>query len=405
MVHRLRLLLVSASLAFGLAAPTLGVIHAKAAVVPWGTVLVPGAVWAGAYAALGDVNVYSNGTGSQDQWDQYGPTYECTELAVRWAAIRYGVNPHSWQAGDAWSFFDAAPRLSVPFEALPNGGSAPPAFGDILVFDKTSFDPSGHVAVVSGTGPGYVDIVEQNWANQSPTGFARLPISGTTMPLRWGLPIRGWLRASSAPFVGQAYRDVLGRPVDSAGLSYWSGALDKGLARTSFALTMQSSVEARALFVSSEYKRLLRRDVDPAGKAYWSGYLATHTVQQFEATIMGPPEYFITQGGGTAAGFVTALYTDTLGRTPDAAGQAYFMAMVAKGVSHEAIANAMVWTPEGLSHRVAIMYLTYLHRTGDSAGIAHFADFLLHGTSVQQLAALFMASDEYQAYANAHYVA
>lgn len=172
---------------------------ASAAVVPWGTVLVPGPSWAGAEASRGDLNVYSNGTGSQDQSVPYGLGYECVELAVRWAQIAFGVYHNSWGVSYASQMWAAGPRLSPAFVQHPNGGSDGPQFGDIMVFASTGFDPTGHVAVVSGTGPGYVSIVEQNYNNSAPTGHAQLLIYGTVMPDRYGLPILGWLRSTLAP--------------------------------------------------------------------------------------------------------------------------------------------------------------------------------------------------------------
>jgi CHAP domain len=173
--------------------------QAVASVVPWGTVLVPGTAWAGAEASRGDLNVYSNGTGSQDQPVAYGLGYECVELAVRWSQIAFG-NPHnSWGVMFAYQMWVAGPRLSPAFVQHPNGGADGPQFGDVMVFASTTADPAGHVAVVSGVGPGYVSVVEQNYNDANPTGKAQLPIYGTTMPDRYGLPILGWLRSSLAP--------------------------------------------------------------------------------------------------------------------------------------------------------------------------------------------------------------
>lgn len=184
---------------------------AAAASVPWGTVLVSGSSWAGSYASLGDLNVYSNGTGSQDQWGPYGWDYECFELAARWAQIAYGDSHNGWNASYAYQMYDTGPYQSPSFLQRPNGGGQPPEFGDLLVFNQTSFDPAGHVAVVSGVSAGNVDIVEQNWGDPDPTGYAALPIGGyvngawdpTYMPPRWGLPIRGWLHSSVAPDMRQ----------------------------------------------------------------------------------------------------------------------------------------------------------------------------------------------------------
>jgi surface antigen len=166
--------------------------------VPYGTVLVAGSDWAGAAAALGDLNVYSNGDGNEDAAQTYGLQYECVELAQRWAAIRFGA-PSIWPVAYAYQMWDVGPRLKVPWQQLPNGGAVAPQFGDLVIFGGTSNSPAGHVAVVASVADDHVDVVEQNWGLSGPTGRARLPIDGTTMPSRLGMPVLGWLRASVAP--------------------------------------------------------------------------------------------------------------------------------------------------------------------------------------------------------------
>src|SRR4029077_5662633 len=170
--------------------------QARADSAPWGSGLVAGSDWAGPYGNAGELHVYSNGDGKEDRDGPPGSPYECVELAQRWAAVRFGEQ-RMWPVAYAYQMWTAGPGLKIPFRQLPNGGSRPPQFGDLLVFDHTWFNPAGHVAVVAGTGPGFVDVVEQNWNNSTPTGRARLPIQGTTMPDRNGLPVIGWLRSST----------------------------------------------------------------------------------------------------------------------------------------------------------------------------------------------------------------
>lgn len=171
--------------------PTAPIAHAATA-QPVGSVLVPGSAWAGSDATLGDLNVYSNGS-------TFTGPYQCTELATRWAAVRYGETGQ-WRAHGAADMWNAGPlMLPVPFVQLPNGGGVLPQYGDILVFDVTPTFTSGHVAIVTGVSGGNVNIVEENG---SWTGRASLPIHGTTMPPRMGSnqPVIGWLRASAAPY-------------------------------------------------------------------------------------------------------------------------------------------------------------------------------------------------------------
>ncbi len=162
---------------------------------------MPGAAWAGSFASLGDLNVYSNGPSlSMSAPGPYGGQYQCTELAHRWLAIRWGEpNGH---LGEAASWWDNGPSMPVPLVQHPNGGADGPQFGDIIVFGATSFDTTGHVAVVIGATATGVTVVEQNWS--ATAGRATIPISGTTMPPRWGLPILGWLRPTPRPYVANA---------------------------------------------------------------------------------------------------------------------------------------------------------------------------------------------------------
>jgi hypothetical protein len=202
------------------------------AYVTWGTVLVPGYQWAGQESAgLGDLNVYSNGDGNQDQVGSFGLSYECVELAQRFAAVRFGEQ-RIWPVSAAYQMWTAGPNLSIPFVQHANGGADAPQAGDLLIFDHVSGAPYGHVAVVADSGPDYVDIVEQNWNNSSPTGSSRLAISGTTMPARAGIPIIGWLRSSNA---SAPYKPVVitkaGQVFGYAGATTYGGPASLALAQ------------------------------------------------------------------------------------------------------------------------------------------------------------------------------
>jgi hypothetical protein len=228
-------------------AVTLAVPARVEAYVTWGTVLVPGWQWAGqTYAGLGDLSVYSNGDGNEDQSSPFGLSYECVELAQRFAAVRYGEQ-RIWPISAAYQMWAAGPNLSIPFLQHPNGGSSTPQTGDLLIFDHVSGAPYGHVAVVADTGPDYVDIVEQNWDNASPVGTARLPVSGTTMAARNGVPIIGWLRSSTA---AAPYKPVV---ITTQGQVYgYAGATTYG-GPASLALS----------------KPVIGASGTPTGKGYW----------------------------------------------------------------------------------------------------------------------------------------
>ncbi|MDQ6846753.1 MAG: CHAP domain-containing protein [Candidatus Dormibacteraeota bacterium] len=169
-----------------------------AAAIPFGTVLISGAQWAGADTGLGDLNVYSNGTQSQDQMGTFGLQYECTELAQRWAFYKFG-EPAQWPISKAADMWTAGPTMPVPLSQNPNGGATPPQHGDILVFAATSSNPTGHVAVVSSVSATGVTAVHQNFTlNGTLAGQWTQPLSGTTVAALGNDPVIGWLRAGPA---------------------------------------------------------------------------------------------------------------------------------------------------------------------------------------------------------------
>ncbi|MDQ2960650.1 MAG: CHAP domain-containing protein [Candidatus Dormibacteraeota bacterium] len=169
---------------------------AHASSISWGTVLISGSQWAGGDAGLGDLNVYSNGTGNQDRSGTFGRQYECTELAMRWAHYKYG-EPDIWPVSSAADMWNAGPSLPVPMAQEPNGGPVAPEHGDIIVFAATQSDPTGHVAVVSSVTSSSVTFVQQNFTvNGTPSGSWTQPMSGTTVAAFAGLPVLGWLHAN-----------------------------------------------------------------------------------------------------------------------------------------------------------------------------------------------------------------
>ena len=192
-ISNTRFLGVAVSLAAATAAIAGGTVPAHAASIAYGTVLTSGSQWAGADASLGDLNVYSNGTGGQDRSGPFGMQYECTELVQRWAHYKWG-EPDTWPARSAADMWNVGPTLPVALAQNPNGGASPPAFGDIIVYAATSGDPTGHVGVVAGVSATSVTVVQQNFTvNGTPTGEWTQSLSGTTVPPLGGSPVLGWL--------------------------------------------------------------------------------------------------------------------------------------------------------------------------------------------------------------------
>ena len=92
--------------------------------------------------------------------------------------------------------------------------------------------------------------------------------------------------------------------------------------------------------VQLNYLTLLGRQADAAGLTSNVNFLvAGGTIEQMQANLLGSPEYFTSQGGGTNQGFLTALYQDLLNRSVDAAAQALYGGALNAGVSRTQVAT------------------------------------------------------------------
>ena len=197
-------------------------------------------------------------------------------------------------------------------------------------------------------------------------------------------------------FVTQAFDDLLGRAPDPNGLAFWSEQLIQGLmTRTEVATGIEGSQEYLSVQVQQIYGEYLHRNAEPGAVTTWTTFLRSGgTVEQLSALVVGSNEYFQAHGG-TAAGFLAALYQDALGRSVDPAGQATFGPELAQGASPGQVAEQIFSSAEHLQDVVKGFYQNLLHRSADPAGLAIWANDLEQGMSDAQVIAFFMGSQEY----------
>jgi hypothetical protein len=260
-----------------------------------------------------------------------------------------------------------------------------------------------------------------NWPVSRPTGRAERPTarhSGTA-----AADVRQWSTAGGAStlyfsaglndendglfgsltvpqanpaFVTQVYTDLLQRPVDATGLAYWDNELDQGVSRQQVVASIENTPEYQAIEVKSIYEQYLHRTPDAAGLSYWTNQLALGaTVEQVESGIVGSQEFFTVQGGGTDAGFLTALYQDALGRAPDATGETQFLAALKSGVTTGQVAGVVFGSVEFQTDLVGGFYESFLHRAADANGLAFFVQQMRQGATDQDVIAAIVGSNEY----------
>lgn len=151
------------------------------------------------------VSVYHNGGVDQTHGrnltnDGYnlGIRYQCVEFVKRYYFEYYQHKmPDSY--GHAKSFYDPSVRPGElnkqrDLYQYSNGGNMQPKVGDIVIFEGTTMNSYGHVAIVSQVQSGSIEIIQQN---PGPFSSSREAIGLHRKDGKWWVDherVLGWLR-------------------------------------------------------------------------------------------------------------------------------------------------------------------------------------------------------------------
>jgi uncharacterized delta-60 repeat protein len=200
----------------------------------------------------------------------------------------------------------------------------------------------------------------------------------------------------SQRFVSQVYLDLLQRPADSAGLTFWSSSIDQGMSRASVVAGIEASVEYHTLIVKRLYLLVLRRTVDPFGLNGFVTFLNQGgTTSQLESTLLGSDEYFNRRGDGSNNGFLQVLYQDVLRRPIDPTGSGGWNQTLNSGVPRGTVAASILASQEFDMLQVQSLYRQFLRRAPDAVGLPGFTNALQMGATIEQVIAGLVGSDEY----------
>lgn len=102
------------------------------------------------------------------------------------------------------------------------------------------------------------------------------------------------LHADSASFITGIYADILGRPVEAAGMQFWQATMQNGATRDNVANALLTSSEAYSRILDRAYGNFLNRAVDQVGKQYWLSLLQSNQITQGNVNILilASDEYF-----------------------------------------------------------------------------------------------------------------
>jgi hypothetical protein len=204
----------------------------------------------------------------------------------------------------------------------------------------------------------------------------------------------GPANSANARFVVAAYRELLGREPDTAGLDFHLARLTSGgdRSREAFAYGLAFSVEGSRRQVDRAYRELLGRAADSTGRAYWTSHLQGQGVLDLRVLLLASDEYH-NRAGGTDQAWIDALYADVLGRAADAPGRQYWLARAAAGVPRALIAAGIHLGDEALGRRATTSYQEALGRAPSAAERAGAAE-LIRRIGERGLRARLVASDE-----------
>jgi len=163
-------------------------------------------------------------------------------------------------------------------------------------------------------------------------------------------------------FISQVYLDVLGRPVDPAGLSAGLAYLSSNSPQN-YALTILDSTEYRTDLVGDYYQSYLGRTPGPTEVSDFVTLLGSGgTDQQGQANVLGSAEYFADQGGNDT-NFVKSLFSTLLNR-PATFGEVslYVNLLTTTTTTRSGVASDILLTTEYEQDLLNSYLQQYLHR-------------------------------------------
>jgi len=203
---------------------------------------------------------------------------------------------------------------------------------------------------------------------------------------------------ANTSYVVSLYGDLLDRDVggSDAGVAYWAGLLDFGMARDTVARAIQnSSNEYYGNIVEFTYQRYLDRTADLGGFSYFvNGWRnKAFTLELLTTVIVGSSEYYALHDANDVD-FVNAAYFDILGRQADSAGRAYFLT-IAAAYGRGMVAGVLAESSENRRTEIRFAIDSYLGRPATNPEVELYLTALQHGVRREEIDVLIVASAEY----------
>lgn len=341
-------------------------------------------------------------------WNSLGRSISAERLELRWvpSAVPISATPV------AVAGFEGAPLNNVPVATFTAGDGSLPASqfsaviswgdgsitnGTVTEFGTTYIVTGSHTYADENKFPLIVGITETGAGPTFAVSQARIA------PL---LP-DGTQGTPDQRYVYEVLQDTLQRPISMDEVNFWTGQFIKNHEdRQTFGyilLEVTPPYEYRRGEIESAYQTFLHRAADPAGENYFLNLVNSTqgihsgpgTERRTSAILMSSQEYYVNRGGGTNAGFITAIFEDVLKRAPDAPALAFYEQELAMGVTHVELAGQILNSIEAETRSINNLFERYLDRPADPAGLQAFLFNLSQGYGTENNTETILDTDEY----------
>lgn len=212
---------------------------------------------------------------------------------------------------------------------------------------------------------------------------------------------------TTAAFVDQQFRDLVGRPATAAEVARWVDAIDAGSKEPADLVAALRASYDNTTYVDPVvrlYQAAFVRTPDAAGLGYWTARRRGGTsIAAIAQHFAGSGELRAMYGTLTNRGFVQRVYQNVLGRPGDAAGIDYWTQQLdTRQRTRGTVLLGFSESPENKAAQVgrvhaAVLVVGMLGRAPTADEVAAIAAAVASGATAADLAAEILGSPEYAA--------
>jgi hypothetical protein len=205
-------------------------------------------------------------------------------------------------------------------------------------------------------------------------------------------------------FVSNAWQDLVGRPIPPSQLARLSRRLDHGASRPRVVEQIEQTTAYRSQLVRGLNQALLGAMLGPDVVRQEVAFLgAGGTTDQLQAALLASADYY-RRAGGTAVGWLRAVYRDVLGRPLDRSGRQRYGPLLAPAgsgflaeVARFEVAETLLQSGAGRTALVQRLSLRYLGQPADPQSMQRFVRALGRGLGQDGVLARLVGSEAYLA--------